>query len=174
MKNNFPKGTNSLEKTMTAKNYGSGPIPKTLRPVCPVQKTISIIRAKRALFILYNLLAVKKRFGQPRKSLDGVSPKTLSPRLKELEDAGILKRAIFAEVPPRVEYPLTEKGASLGKVIGVASKWGEKWIPEERAQNDRVPKPAIAGKNVVNIRSAAPSARGRGSAPKETLEQSAV
>lgn len=159
---------------MTANNFDSGRIPENARPVCPVQKTISIIQAKWALFILYNLLAGKKRFGQLRKLLDGVSPKTLSLRLKELEEAGILKRTIFAEVPPRVEYSLTEKGASLGKVIGVVSKWGEKWMPEERAQNDRVPKPANAGKNVVNIRSAAPSARGRGSAPKENLGQPAV
>ncbi|MBI3582105.1 MAG: helix-turn-helix transcriptional regulator [Nitrospinae bacterium] len=159
---------------MAAKNPGSGPIPENLRPVCPVQKTISIIQAKWALFILHNLLAGKKRFGQLRKSLNGVSPKTLSLRLKELEDAGILKREIFAEVPPRVEYSLTEKGSSLGKVIGVVSKWGEKWMPEEPAQTDRVPKPANAGKNVVNIRSAARSPRGRGAAPKQDLEQSAV
>jgi DNA-binding HxlR family transcriptional regulator len=150
---------------MAIKNFDSNQIPESFLPFCPVQKTIAIIQAKWALFILSNLLGGKKRFGELRRSLNGVSPKTLSLRLKELEDAGILKRTIFAEVPPRVEYELTEKGASLGKVIEVMSKWGEKWMPAE---------PARLKKSVVNIRGSAPAVRGRASVPKESFKQGAA
>ena len=107
---------------------------------CPVQKTIGVIQAKWTLLILRDLLSGKKRFGQLRKSLAGVSPKTLSVRLKELESVGILKRTVFAEVPPRVEYELSAKGSSLGDVIGAMAKWGTAWMvssPTARRQTGK-------------------------------------
>ncbi len=105
-----------------ANKFDSGRLPENVQPIRPVQKTMSIIRAKRASFIPYNLLAGEKRSGRLRKAHDGAGPKTLSPRLREPWDAGILKRAILAEVPPRVEHSPTEKGASWGKVVGVLPK----------------------------------------------------
>ena len=65
-----------------------------------------------------------KRFGELRRSLAGVSPRTLAQRLKELENAGILKRTIYAEIPPRVEYTLTGKGRSLSPILDRMRAWG--------------------------------------------------
>ena len=65
-----------------------------------------------------------KRFGELRRSLAGVSPRTLAQRLKELEDTGILKRTIYAEVPPRTEYTLTDKGRSLSPILEQMRDWG--------------------------------------------------
>lgn len=77
--------------------------------------------------ILRDLMAGTRRFGELRQSLAGVSPKTLSVRLKELEEAGVLTRTVFAEVPPRVEYSLTEKGRELEGLIAAMGAWGTKW-----------------------------------------------
>ncbi len=91
---------------------------------CPVRKTMEIIQGKWTLLILRDLMSGSRRFGELRRSLDGVSPRTLSVRLRELEAEGILTRKIYAEVPPRVEYRLTEKGAGLKTVIAAMAKWG--------------------------------------------------
>jgi len=92
---------------------------------CPVEKTIQVIDGKWTVLILRDLLASKKRFGELRKSLAGVSPKTLSDRLRHLEKEGIVVRTIYPEVPPRVEYHLTQKGESLGPIIESMKVWGE-------------------------------------------------
>lgn len=91
---------------------------------CPVRKTMEIIQGKWTLLILRDLMGGSRRFGELRRSLNGVSPRTLSVRLRELEAEGILTRRIYAEVPPRVEYRLTEKGAGLKSVIGAMARWG--------------------------------------------------
>ncbi|MBI4828618.1 MAG: helix-turn-helix transcriptional regulator [Nitrospinae bacterium] len=96
-------------------------------PFCPVHKAMDVLQGKWTLLILRDLLGGKKRFGKLRASLAGVSPRTLSARLRELENSGIIKRTVFAEVPPRVEYELTAKGAGLGGVIRAMAKWGAKW-----------------------------------------------
>ncbi|MBI5815133.1 MAG: helix-turn-helix transcriptional regulator [Nitrospinae bacterium] len=95
-------------------------------PFCPVRKTMEIIQGKWTLLILRDLMAGPRRFGQLRRSLDGVSPRTLSARLKELEAEGILTRTIYAEIPPRVEYRLTPNGLGLKGVIGAMGEWGMK------------------------------------------------
>ena len=92
---------------------------------CGVAKTIRIIGSKWSLLILHQLFEGTKRFGQIQKSLEGVSPKTLSLRLSELEHAGIIKKKVFAEIPLHVEYSLTTKGKSLNDIIDVMQKWGE-------------------------------------------------
>ncbi|MBI5178639.1 MAG: helix-turn-helix transcriptional regulator [Nitrospinae bacterium] len=112
---------------------------------CPVQKTIGVIQAKWTLLILRDLLSGKKRFGQLRKSLAGVSPKTLSVRLKEMETAGILKRKVFAEVPPRVEYELSAKGATLGDVINAMAQWGTKWMMDDAPNGAKPEPPSVQG-----------------------------
>lgn len=91
---------------------------------CPVRKTMEVIQGKWTLLILRDLMGGSRRFGELRRSLAGVSPRTLSARLRELEAEGILTRKIYAEVPPRVEYRLTEKGAGLKAVIAAMAKWG--------------------------------------------------
>ncbi|MBI2857506.1 MAG: helix-turn-helix transcriptional regulator [Chloroflexi bacterium] len=85
---------------------------------------MKVVSGKWTLLILRDLLEGTKRFGELRRSLGGVSPRTLSQRLKELEDAGVLRRTIHAEVPPRVEYTLTEKGRSLGPILDQMRAWG--------------------------------------------------
>jgi DNA-binding HxlR family transcriptional regulator len=93
--------------------------------ICPVEKAIKIIGGKWTILILRDLLTGKKRFGELRKSLNGVSPKTLSERLRLLESDGIAKRTIYPEVPPRVEYALTKRGKSLSAIIESMKAWGE-------------------------------------------------
>ncbi|MBI3794807.1 MAG: helix-turn-helix transcriptional regulator [Nitrospinae bacterium] len=95
----------------------------------PILSTIAIIQGKWTLHVLRVLLSGKKRFGEIM-SATGINPKTLSSRLKEMEEAGLLKREFFQEVPPRVEYTLTAKGGELGDLINSMSLWGERWKKE--------------------------------------------
>lgn len=92
---------------------------------CSVVKTMKIIGSKWTLLILHNIMEGSNRFGQLQRSLKGISTKTLSVRLNEMEKAGILKRKVFAEVPLHVEYSLTDKGRSLQGIIDQMATWGE-------------------------------------------------
>ncbi len=76
---------------------------------CPIKKTLSILGGKWTLLILRDLFNETKRFGQLQKSLKGISPKTLSSRLQELEKEGIIAKKVYPEVPPRVEYSLAPR-----------------------------------------------------------------
>ena|SRR3989338_9008451 len=91
---------------------------------CPVEKTLNIIGKKWAALIIRDLLGGKKRFGQLLTSLLGISPRTLSARLDELENRKIVKRVAFTEVPLRVEYSLTKRGRELHYIIDQMSRWG--------------------------------------------------
>lgn len=93
---------------------------------CGVTKTLKIIGAKWTTLILRDLLTGPKRFGQLQRSLAGISPKTLSLRLDELEQDGLITKTSFAEVPPRVEYALSAKGQSLHVIIDDMRAWGER------------------------------------------------
>lgn len=92
---------------------------------CGVDTTIRIIGRKWTILILYNLLNSPRRFGELQKTLKGISPKTLSLRLTELESDGLISKKIYAEVPPRVEYTLTHKGETLNEIICKMREWGE-------------------------------------------------
>src|SRR5437764_12217077 len=81
--------------------------------VCPIARTAEIISGKWTLLIIRDLASGVKRFNQLERSLHGISPKTLSERLRSLEEEGIISRQTFAEVPPRVEYALTDMGCDL-------------------------------------------------------------
>jgi DNA-binding HxlR family transcriptional regulator len=96
--------------------------------VCPVARTASIIGGKWTLLIIRDLTTGTKRFSELERSLVGISPKTLSERLSSLEREGILDRRTFAEVPPRVEYSLTEKGQALAQVIDAMRSYGNRWL----------------------------------------------
>lgn len=91
---------------------------------CPAQKALSILGGKWTLSIIRELSSGTKRFGQLQKSLKGISPKTLSARLQELEKQDIVTKEVYPEVPPRVEYSLTAKGESLKKILHDLVKWG--------------------------------------------------
>ena len=91
---------------------------------CPIERTLQVIGGKWTLLILRDLFDGTKRFGELRRSLDGISPKTLSERLRQLEAEGIVRRVIYAEVPPRVEYSLTEKGQGLRDILDGMRAWG--------------------------------------------------
>ncbi len=96
--------------------------------VCPVARTAEIISGKWTLLIIRDLAAGVKRFNQLERSLNGISPKTLSERLRSLEEEGVITRQTFAEVPPRVEYSLTEKGLDLVHVIESMRHYGKRWL----------------------------------------------
>ena len=93
-------------------------------PACPVATTVSLIGSKWKLLILRNLMARPWRFNELRRSLDGISQKVLTDALRSMEEDGIITRTVYPEVPPRVEYALSEIGESLGPVIAAMENWG--------------------------------------------------
>ena len=96
-------------------------------PACPVETTLTLIGDKWKILILRDLLPGTKRFGELRKSLGTVSQKVLTTQLRQMEDSGLLIRTVYAEVPPRVEYTLTELGCSLKPVLDAMGTWGEEY-----------------------------------------------
>lgn len=82
------------------------------------------------LFIVFNLSSGPRRFGELREAMGNVSPKTVSQRLKMLEEMGFVERRAFAEIPPRVEYRLLEKGLALVDIIEAIRQFGEKYLPD--------------------------------------------
>ncbi|MCZ8518537.1 MULTISPECIES: winged helix-turn-helix transcriptional regulator [Paenibacillus] len=93
--------------------------------LCPIAKTLDVIGTKWTFLIVRDLLIEgTMRFSDLLKSMDGISPKTLSLRLKELEEHGLLERTVFPEVPPRVEYTLTDKGRRLEGVFIELKRFG--------------------------------------------------
>jgi DNA-binding HxlR family transcriptional regulator len=107
---------------------------KTDNAVCPVARTARIISGKWTMLIIRDLASGVKRFNQLERSLHGISPKTLSERLRSLEEEGVILRQTFAEVPPRVEYTLTEKGRDLTEMVECMRCYGKQWLcdaPEE-------------------------------------------
>ncbi len=98
--------------------------PLNAEPDCAVERTLEVIGAKWTTLVLRELLGGTKRFGELKSALHGISPKTLADRLRTLEAQGIVTRAVFPEVPPRVEYTLTGRGMGLGAIIGAMAQWG--------------------------------------------------
>jgi DNA-binding HxlR family transcriptional regulator len=115
---------------------GSQLNPSPLSPaddICPVARTAEIISGKWTLLIIRDLATGTKRFSHLERSLHGISPKTLSERLASLEHEGIIKRQTFAEVPPKVEYTLTEKGQDMVALIETMRAYGRRWLMCEDA-----------------------------------------
>ena len=94
-------------------------------PMCPVETTLSLISDRWKVLILRDLFTGTKRFGELKKSLAGVSQKVLTANLKDMEASGLLTRKAYPEVPPRVEYTLTELGYSLKPILDAMWSWGE-------------------------------------------------
>lgn len=94
-------------------------------PACPVEVALSLIGDKWKILILRDLVDGKRRFGELRKSIGRVSQKMLTQQLRAMEEHGLVHREVFAEVPPRVEYSLTETGLSLKPILEAMAAWGE-------------------------------------------------
>ena len=94
-------------------------------PACPVETTLTLIGDKWKVSILRDLLPGPKRFGELKKSIGNVSQKVLTAQLRDMEESGLVNRKVYAEVPPRVEYSLTELGQSLKPILDAMWNWGE-------------------------------------------------
>ena len=96
-------------------------------PACPVETTLMLIGDKWKILILRDLLTGTKRFGELKKTIGHVSQKVLTAQLRDMEANGLVHRKVYAEVPPRVEYSLTELGQSLKPITDAMGAWGEKY-----------------------------------------------
>lgn len=96
-------------------------------PACPVETTLTLISDKWKVLILRDLLPGTKRFGELRKSIGYVSQKVLTAQLRQMEQSGLVNRKVYAEVPPKVEYSLTDVGYSLKPILDAMWTWGEEY-----------------------------------------------
>ena len=96
-------------------------------PACPVATTVQLIGSKWKLLIMRNLLARPWRFNELRKDLDGISQKVLTDSLCSMEQDGIITRTVYPEVPPIVEYALSELGESMRPIINAMEVWGKNY-----------------------------------------------
>ena len=94
-------------------------------PACPVETTLMLIGDKWKVLILRDLMPGTKRFGALKKSIGSVSQKVLTAQLRDMEDKGLVHRQVYAEVPPRVEYSLTDLGKSLKPILDAMWTWDE-------------------------------------------------
>ncbi len=93
-------------------------------PECPVETTLALIGEKWKILIIRDLLNGTKRFTELKKSCSGISQKVLTHNLRKMEDDGLVKRKVFAQIPPKVEYTLTDVGYSLAPVLNSMAGWG--------------------------------------------------
>lgn len=100
---------------------------------CPVCRTADVVCGKWTLLVIRDLAEGCSRFCELERSLEGISPRTLSLRLRALEEEGIVARNTFPEVPPRVEYALTEKGQALVPLIDDMRRYGARWLLDEES-----------------------------------------
>jgi len=103
-------------------------------PECPVCRTAEVISGKWTLLIIRDLADSSLRFCELERSLNGISPRTLSLRLRALEEEGIVERRTYPEVPPRVEYALTDKGTALVPLIEDMRTYGSRWLPQDQRE----------------------------------------
>lgn len=99
-----------------------------LDPTCPVCRTAELVCGKWTLLLVRDLSEGRSRFCELERSLSGISPRTLSLRLRALEEEGVVERHTYPEVPPRVEYALTEKGRALLPIVDGMRAYGERWL----------------------------------------------
>jgi DNA-binding HxlR family transcriptional regulator len=111
---------------------------------CPVCSTADVVCGKWTLLVIRDLAEGRSRFCELERSLAGISPRTLSLRLRALEEEGIVVRTTYAEVPPRVEYSLTEKGRALVPIIDSMREYGRTWLQAECQAEPAPATPAAA------------------------------
>jgi DNA-binding HxlR family transcriptional regulator len=111
---------------------------------CPVCRTAEIVCGKWTLLLIRDLAEGRSRFCELERSLQGISPRTLSLRLRALEDERIVERHTYPEVPPRVEYALTEKGRALLPIVDDMREYGNRWLGADCAAEPAVEPPVVA------------------------------
>ncbi|MBC8571090.1 winged helix-turn-helix transcriptional regulator [Zongyangia hominis] len=103
-------------------------------PVCPVATTVQLIGNKWKLLIIRNLMQRPWRFNELRKSLEGISQKVLTDSLRSMEADGIITRTVYPEIPPRVEYALSDLGESMRPILDAMEQWGSGYQDLVRSQ----------------------------------------
>ncbi len=111
---------------------------------CPVCRTADVVCGKWTLLLVRDLAEGRSRFCELERSLTGISPRTLSLRLRALEEEGVVERHTFSGVPPRVEYALTEKGRALLPIIDGMRAYGDRWLTDEDVVEPLGPAPLAA------------------------------
>jgi DNA-binding HxlR family transcriptional regulator len=111
---------------------------------CPVCRTAEIVCGKWTLLVIRDLAEGRSRFCELERSLEGISPRTLSLRLRALEEQGIVERQTFPEVPPRVEYALTAKGRALAPLIEDMRTYGREWLCGSAETDNAAREPVVA------------------------------
>lgn len=105
---------------------------KNKLPACPVEITLGLIGDKWKILIIRDLLTGTKRFGELKKSLTGITQKVLTNNLRQMESTGLINRKVYAEVPPKVEYSLTETGLSLKPILDSMVSWGNDYREKQK------------------------------------------
>lgn len=105
--------------------------PQIAHNSCPIARAAELVGDMWTLLIVRDLMAGPRRFSELMESLNGISPKTLSRRLKYLEAQGLIRRHMYPEIPPRVEYTLTPKGEALLPIIEDMRRYGEMWLQDD-------------------------------------------
>ena len=108
---------------------------KTALPACPVETTLTLISDKWKVLILRDLMPGTKRFGELKRSVGNVSQKVLTAQLRAMEESGLVHRKVYAEVPPRVEYSLTDLGRSLKPILDAMGVWGAQYKAQAEASS---------------------------------------
>jgi len=101
-------------------------------PNCPVETTLMLISDRWKVLIIRDLLDGTKRFGELKRSIGSISQKVLTANLRSMEESGLLTRKVYPEVPPRVEYTLTQTGYSLKPILDAMLKWGAEYQQKNR------------------------------------------
>ncbi|MFI3291436.1 MAG: helix-turn-helix domain-containing protein [Opitutales bacterium] len=99
----------------------------TLLPACPIETTLTMISNKWKILIIRDLLDGTKRFGELKKSLEGISQKVLTENLRDMESKMLISRKVYLQIPPKVEYSLSETGKSLNPILKSMANWGQEY-----------------------------------------------
>ena len=116
-------------------------------PACPVETTLTLISDKWKVLIIRDLMQGTMRFGELKKSIGHVTQKVLTAQLRQMEESGLLTRKVYAEVPPRVEYTLTELGYSLKPIMDAMRVWGEEYKEKQRSLGRKPAEPEQCDEN---------------------------
>ena len=127
IESNSDSASEDPDNTAAERSNDAAAVPCAAHLTCSIEKALDVLGGKWTFLIIRDLFDGTRRFGELRQSLCGVSPKTLSARLRDLEKKNIVERRAYATIPPTVEYSLTEKGRSLKPIIKAMKIWGAQW-----------------------------------------------
>lgn len=127
-----------MKKELTAEEYLDRVLTQNVSDSCPMRRTLELLSGKWRTHIIYELCKKPScRFGELKKSVSGITNTMLTNTLRDLEQVGIVHREQFNEIPPHVEYSLTEKGRDLLPVFTELAKWGENHLNDDDVNNDK-------------------------------------